>query len=166
MGAFVNDSSLGLVLFQCGDPVGKAYIDKLNQTVPAEQLGTDYAPMAGALAVATATQSCGRPVAYSFWVRIRSSVGCSVRLVCQYNGDDDVTYGLDTTGAAPTFWGEPLQLVNQSTGATASEFTGLTTGEYLFQTASAHTTGLIRWEVKSDDDPNSEDFVRIGGRAV
>ena len=167
MGAFVNDSVVGIVYFKLGDPTGKTYINKFDQEVPAETLTNDWTPMAGALAVQTATQSCGRPGAFSYWVRVNITEGgtVSVRLLCQYGVDDAATYGIDLAGASPTNWGEALQLVDQNDGTTANEFT-LTTGVYLFQTASAHTTGLLRWEAKYNDRISDGSFVRIAGRVA
>lgn len=164
----VNDHpsrDLGLVYFKLTVPSGITYVDRRAKTTDAEELTEAYTPMSGTQAVETATHWAGMPTAHSYWVRVSSAVGISVRLLCQYSNDNAATYGIDLEGASPTSWGEAIQLVNQNTGVVANEFAGLMSGVYLFQTASAHTAGRLRWEAKVDGEAEIE-WVRIAGRAI
>lgn len=166
----VNDHpsrDLGLVYFKLGILAGQTYVDRRGKATDAELLTDSYTPMLGTQAVETATHWAGMPTAHSYWVRIVSGSGLSIRLLGQYANDADPTYGIDLDGADPTDWGEAIQLVSQNTGVIANEFTGLTTGVYLFQTASAHTAGRLRWECKTVTEGGEESaWVRIAGRAV
>lgn len=155
-----NPQDLGVVLFQLDSATGITYVDRRGLTVPAEVLQSSFTPMTGQIAAQTATHPAGFLDAHSYWVRVSSLAGITIRLLSRYNNDSVSTHGVDTFSD----WGVPIQMTEQRTGVTANSFT-LTSGLYLLQTASEHTAGLTRWEAKSASIV-AEEFVRIVGRSL
>lgn len=155
-------TDLGIVLYMDLSPTGKTYIDKFGQTVDCELLQTDFAPMVGAQAVKSATHAAGVPEAHSYWVLVgltgEGNPSITVRLVCQYGNDPGLSPAVDSRWAR-------VQVINEDDGTTANEITFTTSGLYLLQTASEHTTGRSRWEAELSNGAPPSAFVRIAGRA-
>lgn len=136
----IRPTDLGIIYAACGANAGYTYVDRKNVTQDYIELTSTYTEM---ITVETGGVDTSKPfldatLGMTLAVRMEFADVTEIKLRCDFRRADEV--------GDPDAWA-PLQLVNQTSGVTASEQTVAGTAEIIrvgLQSASEYTAGQIR----------------------
>lgn len=140
----------GLILGMSGTVPAPTYVDRFDQVIEMQDIssGVNFVPMVD---VDSSVIDPGLLRAMSFWVQVSVSPGQTfdVRVTAQPASDVD-----------PTLW-TPIQTIDENSGTSSASHTFSAAGLYLLQTASIHTVGKIRVEVKAGNEDADGDQIIV-----